>query len=358
MGTNTKIEWAHHTFNPWIGCTKVSPACDNCYAENMMDSRLKVVQWGAGQPRKRTGDANWKQPLEWNKKAAANGIRYRVFCASLADVFDNEVPTAWRVDLFRLIENTPHLDWLLLTKRIGNVDRMIDEAGAIMSDSLLWPMKNVWLGATICNQEEADRDIPKLLAVPAAKRFLSIEPLLASIDLESACDIGERLVCAGSWNEHAEPQRCLAAIRHCSIRLLDWVIVGGESGNHARPMHPDWVRSLRDQCHAAGVAFHFKQWGEYHTLSLNVSTGDAVFRQFTSHQQWVNKATTWVNGGICIDRHGQQLKNGGDFKRAQDAGAFPVTVMHRVGKANAGRILDGRTFDEFPSQPNVVKVAA
>jgi protein gp37 len=263
MGANTKIEWADHTFNPWIGCTKISPACDNCYAETLMDNRLHVVQWGAGNPRKRTTEKNWRDPIKWDAEAAAAGIRFRVFCASLADVFDNEVPDAWRVDLLRLIEATPNLDWLLLTKRIGNVSAMLDKAGSLMSEVLVWPKPNVWIGATICNQAEADRDIPKLLQVPAPKRFLSMEPLLGAVCLRNIY-VGKGSVIEGmpSCHDHLDPLRFRPGI--------DWVIVGGESGTHARPMHPDWVRSLRDQCNEAGVAFHFKQWGEHDYRSIRM----------------------------------------------------------------------------------------
>jgi protein gp37 len=184
---DTKIEWAHHTFNPWIGCTKVSPACDNCYAEKSMPAKFQGVTWGAGQPRKRTSEANWRQPIRWNAEAERLGVRYRVFCASLADVFDKDVPAQWRIDLMKLICETPHLDWLLLTKRIGNASEMLETAfRAVHHQREGWvdnTLPNVWIGATICNQQEADRDIPKLLEVPAAKRFLSIEPLLGPMDI-------------------------------------------------------------------------------------------------------------------------------------------------------------------------------
>lgn len=238
MTQNSKIEWTDHTFNPWIGCQKVSPGCDNCYAESMMADRLKKVQWGPGAERVRTSAANWRAPLAWNAKHgeffAQHGRRQRVFCASLADVFDNAVDPAWRDDLFTLIEQTPNLDWLLLTKRIGNVGNMLPVP---FDFDRLYP--NVWLGATITCQEEADRDIPKLLAIDAKVRFLSMEPLLGPVDLRQA---------------HFAPVR---------LPRVDWVIVGGESGAGARPMHPDWPRSLRDQCAAAGVPFLFKQWGEW-----------------------------------------------------------------------------------------------
>ena len=148
MAEITGIAWTDSTFNPWIGCTKVGPGCDNCYAEALMDKRWKRVQWGSGQPRERTSAANWKQPLLWEREHEAfmlmHGRRRRVFCASLADVFDNEAPPQWRGELWALVKATPHLDWLILTKRVGNVQSMAPADG-------LPP--NVWLGATMVNQK-------------------------------------------------------------------------------------------------------------------------------------------------------------------------------------------------------------
>lgn len=358
MAENTKIEWTDHTFNPWEGCQKVGPGCDHCYAEtrNARYAGGQAINWGPGAPRRRTSAGNWNKPLAWNANHEAffaeHGRRQRVFCASLADVLDNAVDPQWRADLFGLIMKTPHLDWLLLTKRIGNVRGMLADLvhGHDQDLTLLdmMPLPNVWIGATVVNQEEADRDIPKLLAVPAKVRFLSMEPLLGPVDLERACDLAEAQICKGTWKDMADPIKCAAALRRGSVALLDWVIVGGESGPGARPMHPDWARSLRDQCQDAGTDFLFKQWGEWGTAAYNASTGAPVFRQFDSHQQWVNKACTWVSGGICLDTDGQQLKNGGDMARARDAGKFPVTIMHRVGKKAAGRLLNDRTWDEFP----------
>lgn len=307
MSANTKIEWADHTFNPWIGCTKVSPACDNCYAEADFDKRRHVVQWGAGQPRKRTAPSTWAQPLRWNAEAERTGIRHRVFCASLADVFDNSVPQLWRTSLFGLIYDTPHLDWLLLTKRIGNASEMLKSDPPEGVD--MGALPNVWIGATICNQEEADRDIQKLLAVPAARRFLSIEPLLGRVNLhlqdEQPCTMCVR------WNceLHGRPKDppCL--------RRVDWIIVGGESGPNARPMHPDWARSLRNQCQDAGVPFLFKQWGEW-------SPGYAEHGNDLSYDTIVDaKQHEWPEGHCAF----------------------------RVGKKAAGRLLDGREWNEVPA---------
>ncbi|WP_126242254.1 phage Gp37/Gp68 family protein [Burkholderia gladioli] len=341
MSENSKIEWTDATFNPWEGCQKVGPGCDHCYAEarNARFGGGTAVNWGPGAPRRRTSAANWREPVRWNARHeeffAAHGRRQRVFCASLADVFDNAVPAAWRRDLAALIETTPALDWLLLTKRIGNAAAMlVDMFPAGTPD-------HVWLGATVVNQTEADRDVPKLLATPAHVRFLSIEPMLGPVDLGRA------------WHGEAAvggrcPGRYLPALREVPRPSISWVIAGGESGPVARPAHPDWFRSLRDQCAEASVPFLFKQWGEWHTGARLIGSGEPVFRQFGSHQQWVNKATTWVNGGICLDRHGSELRNGGDFMRARDNGLFPVTIMHRVGKRAAGRLLDGVEHNGFP----------
>ena len=250
---NSKIEWTDHTFNPWIGCTKISPGCDHCYAEALSRARLGV-EWGTGSPRRRTTPANWAKVRAWDRKAAQTGDRPKVFCASLADVFDNEVPAAWRAELFDLIRPTPNLDWLLLTKRIGNAAAMLP-AGYVLG--------NVWLGATIVNQAEANRDIPKLLATPAYRRFLSMEPLLGPVDLTWITFPNDRggEECYNALSTYL-PEGETFSDGSCTA-TVDWVIVGGESGPGARPMHPDWARSLRDQCQAAGVPFFFKQWGEW-----------------------------------------------------------------------------------------------
>ncbi|GAA4218717.1 protein gp37 [Sagittula marina] len=223
MAENSGIEWTTHTFNPWIGCTRVSAACDNCYAE-AWDNRFGGERWGPHAPRTRTSDANWKRVMTWHRKAPGGGRRHRVFCASLADVFDNHrsIQPEWRADLWRLIRRTPYLDWLLLTKRPQNIARYLPED---------WGngYPNVWLGATVESQKEADR-LAHLTAVPAVVHFLSMEPLLGPVDL----------------SQH--------------INGLEWVITGGENGSAYRPADPDWFRSLRDQCATADVPFLFKQW--------------------------------------------------------------------------------------------------
>ncbi|OAB13557.1 hypothetical protein AQ853_28275 [Burkholderia pseudomallei] len=316
MSENSKIEWCDHTFNPREGCQKVGPGCDHCYAEarNARFGGGSAVNWGAGAPRRRTSVANWRKPLAWNaaheRFFAAQGRRQRVFCASLADVFDNAIDPAWRRDLFDLIVDTPNLDWLLLTKRIGNVQQMVQ--ATTLCDLL---PSNVWLGATIVNQEEAERDIPKLLAVPARVRFLSMEPLLGPVDLVSSGALWSDM----NGNIVDAPSR--------GLRGVDWVIAGGESGHGARPMHPDWARSLRDQCAAADVPFLFKQWGE-HSLAYDRDRDDPDYRRCDRMARLPGR---WIN-----------LAGGHGFNGER------VHYAERVGKKAAGRLLDGRTHNEFP----------
>lgn len=318
MAENSAIEWTDHTFNPWIGCTRVSPGCDHCYAATQ-DKFRRWTPEGWGGPRRRTGDDTWAKPPRWDDRHAeffaAHGRRQRVFCASLADVFDNQVPSEWRRDLFQLIAATPNLDWLLLTKRIGNAVDMIRQAlvdaGTVEPGVLRrWPLPNVWVGATVVNQEEADRDIPKLLATPARVRFLSMEPLLGPVEFSNVSRRADAISQLG--------KKALSGI--------DWVIVGGESGPGARPMHPDWARSLRDQCAAAGVPFLFKQQGEW-------------------HEHIEADRSCWV----AVDGRGI-IEHGTDEETKAFAGQTGTQwrLVYRPGKKAAGRLLDGRTHDEFP----------
>ena len=263
MARNSAIEWTGHTFNPWWGCTKVSPACDHCYAEAWA-RRTGFDVWGADAPRRRLSDHYWRQPLRWDQDAAQSGQRARVFCASMADVFEcNSALDDLRERLWTLVGITPNLDWLLLTKRPHLARQLTPWANA-------WPT-HVWLGTTVENQFFADHRIPFLLDVPCRYRFLSCEPLLGPVDLSTY------------------------------IAGLHWIIAGGESGSSARPTHPDWFRGLRDQCVNAGVAFHFKQWGN------------------------------WYPHEKCGVEHDGT-----------------VTSFVRMSKKTAGRVLDGRTWDELP----------
>lgn len=331
MAENSKIEWTDHTFNPWEGCQKVGPGCDHCYAEtrNARFGGGQAVNWGPGALRRRTSAANWRKPISWNAAHAdffaRHGRRQRVFCASLADVFDNAVDPACRRDLFDLIEITPNLDWLLLTKRIGNVARMLP--------SLAWARRdNIWLGATVCNQAEADRDIPKLRALPARVRFLSMEPLLGPVDLTAHLDI------LSTAHNHS----------------LDWVIVGGESGPEARPMHPDWPRSLRDQCQSAGVPYLFKQWGDWWPICQMVENEHRALYQSNVVAREKESQTNLddIYGRRCtvdssvLHTDGTLSDITAPMAFRQGSGAMQV---FRVGKQSAGRELDGFLWSEYPA---------
>ena len=251
MGEHSKIEWTDHTFNPWWGCVRVSPACQHCYAETF-SKRVGLDVWGVGESRRFFGAKHWQEPRKWNAAAQRAGVRARVFCASMADVFEDRADLVQpRADLFVLIDDTPWLDWLLLTKRPEHIERLMP---AYWGNGV-WP--NVWLGATVEDSLRESR-IEALRSAPAVVRFLSCEPLLASV----------------------AP----------NLAGIQWVICGGESGHGARPMRVEWARSLRDRCVDAGVAFHFKQWGEHNAQGV------------------------------------------------------------RVGKKAAGRLLDGREWNEFPQR--------
>ncbi len=352
MSENSKIEWTDHTFNPWEGCQKVGPGCDHCYAEtrNARFGGGQAVNWGPGAPRRRTSPATWAMPRRWNAQAdafmAQHGRRQRVFCASLADVFDNAVDPQWRADLFTLIHQTPNLDWLLLTKRIGNVIPMMAELVHDKDQDLPWlemmPLPNVWIGATIVNQAEADRDIPKLLAVPARVRFLSMEPLLGPVNLERprpGHDLDQ-----GGGSKICQPWLIQSGIH--------WVIVGGESGPGARPMHPDWTSSLRDQCNAAGVPILFKQWGEWRPISQMSECEDrALWRSRVIAKPQEDQANLDdIYGRVCSTESTVMHLDGTVHHLLEPNAFLPgAMTMYRVGKKAAGRQLDGRTWDETPA---------
>lgn len=221
MGVDSKIEWTTHTFNPWWGCTKVSAGCKNCYAETLAN-RYQQNCWGKGNPRRLLSDNHWRGPIQWNKNAEKAGKRAQVFCASMADVFDEEAPAGQLDRLWDLIRNTPALDWQLLTKRPHRIEQSLPgDWGS--------GYPNVWLGTSVEDDRVLYR-ISHLVSVPAAVRFLSIEPLIGPLP---------RIPLTG----------------------IDWAIVGGESGPGSRPIEREWVLDIQKQCADNAVAFFFKQWG-------------------------------------------------------------------------------------------------
>jgi protein gp37 len=319
MGKTTGIAWTDHTFNPWWGCIKVSAGCTNCYAEH--DSkRWDMDIWGPGRPRRFFGDKHWNEPLTWNRAAEHDGVRRRVFCGSMCDVFeDRKDLIEHRLRLYRLIGQTQALDWLLLTKRPENVMGFVPEfykPGFYTHGG--WPA-NVWIGTTAENQEWADQRIPELIKIPARVRFLSCEPLLGPIDLSGQTVSQVWINDIGDFDNV-----------ECGI---SWVIVGGESGPHARPMHPAWARSLRFQCQAAEVPFFFKQWGEWLSDSQ-------IIKYDPRH--WPRFATARF-GTLDID---------GTWSPDVYPARFPTEqqqeCMYNLGKKNAGDLLDGKEWHQFP----------
>ena len=301
MGDTTAISWAHHTFNPWEGCTRLSPACDNCYAADRAHRFGNDHLW-AGELR-RTSPANWAKPLRWNREAEAAGERRRVFCASLADVFDNQAPQEWRADLWRLIEATPHLTWMLLTKRPQNVIKMMPRPWLI--DRAASP-RNIWLGTTAEDQERANQRIGTIMIICGATgwlSFVSAEPLLGELDLTSITLPGTQPgrvnaltgdVAEASLHELKGGAVVMGRLEYPPLGL---VIAGGESGPKARPSNPAWFRKLRDDCTRAGVPFHFKQWGEW------VPAGEIGFHGHEHRPRIDMPPASMMRVGVANDPH-------------------------------------------------------
>lgn len=336
MTRNTAIEWADHTFNPWWGCTRVSPGCENCYAE-AWDKRYPggpQTHCGPAAPRRLPSDAYWKQPLHWDRMAAKRNERARVFCASMADVFEkhplyevNDLLNKARHALWNTIRRTPHLTWMLLTKRPENVEAMVPDD--------LKESGKLWMGVTAEDQPRANQRIPTALGWKwPAVRFLSAEPLLEAVSLAAWLDR------CSYYCDHAED-----GYGHRPERTIDWVICGGESGPHGRPMHPDWARSLRDQCVAARVPFFFKQNGKY----VEIEPETRNLRPVISDQPYKPVEARFVRDGDLL-----MLPNGRTHTIGKDLSGGPLegigTPLRLLGKKRAGRLLDGREWNELPQQ--------
>jgi protein gp37 len=296
MAEQSEISWCDATWNHWIGCTKVSRACDFCYAEREDERRGWTADgFGPGKPRHKT--KTMRHPYMWDKNHAAffteHNRRRRVFAFSLSDFFDNEVVPAWRTEAWEVVRDCRRMDWLIVTKRIGNVDWMLPV------DWSRERYEQVVLIITVCDQKEADRDIPKLLKLkadyPWVRIGLSIEPMLGPVVLEVP------------W-----------------LEKLAWVIAGGESGPNARPSDAKWFKALRDNCKVAGVPFHFKQWGEWITLGA----------QYPARMHCVTGAPIIQTDGETY--HGETVAIWPDKSYAV-----------RVGVQKAGRLLEGREHNDF-----------
>lgn len=360
----TLIEWADYTFNPWRGCRKKSPGCKFCYAES------RAGRFGEDFANRRIvlAEAGWKKPLQWNAKAKATQTRLKVFCLSLGDVFedwsgpivnhfgcglyrcmscgvwlDGAIPSvqgaigpfcspcqkhtiALTIDdlrrrLFALIDATPWLDWILVTKRPENIRRMWCQYGPEKKGQRLGQpifRENVWLLTSVENQEQAEERIPHLVKCRDLSPVLglSCEPFLGPLDLSG-------WLTKPQWGK---PNKDGLRPHEVVPRndLVNWIIAGGESGPHARPMHPDWARGLRDQCQAAEVPFFFKQWGEWEPLRL-------------------------AKESDLLDARKQVIvRRGGGISSGLAPYSCDDYVMSKVGKKQAGRLLDGREWSEFP----------
>lgn len=308
---NSKIEWTDSTWNPLVGCSKVSPGCDNCYA-------LDMIQRFKGRPGWPIDDKvaffenRLSQPINW--KAGKT-----IFVCSMSDLFHEDVPEQFIWQVMKAVLAAPQHKYLVLTKRAGRMAVIMSKIGHA-------PIKNLGLGVTVCNQEEAAKKIQLLLQTPAAMRFVSVEPMLGPIELciPRGCrgcnhpgNVIPRSMCTQCGGTGQEPS-------------IDWVICGGESGKRARPVHPDWIRSLRDQCVEANVPFFFKQWGEWEPWEEIREVVIGGFSFGTEFQTGKGKKI----GGVPYRCKNHEWENGVD--------------MWCVGKKAANRELDGRVWDQRP----------
>ncbi|SMC64085.1 DUF5131 family protein [Sporomusa malonica] len=292
--SKSKIEWTDKVWNPVTGCSKISPGCDNCYAERM--SKRFAETWGLSADNYfdvKFHPDRLLDPIKWRKPS-------KIFVCSMADLFHDKVLFKQIADVFKIMADCPQHTFLLLTKRPDSMKDFFDYVKPVGRD---WPLPNVWLGVTAENQEQADKRIPILLQIPAAVRFVSVEPMLGPVDLQYYFD-----------------DYAMNELIHRSV-TLDWVICGGESGPKARPMHPEWARSLRDQCQSAGVPYFFKQWGEWRPLE---GTGAC---HPTPVKFWFDEWGKWTDGISGMGQH-----------------------VVRIGKKAAGSLLDGQEWKQFPGE--------
>ncbi|WP_265518932.1 DUF5131 family protein [Nitratireductor luteus] len=369
MADKSPIEWTDATWNPVVGCDIVSPGCTNCYAMKMA-ARIEAMSAGTGKPThyagttcKVKGKAVWTgklalapdhiltQPLRWNRPRM-------VFVNSMGDLFHESVPDEWIDRVFAVMALAPQHTFQVLTKRakrmleyIAPRDTLlrIDEGvsrhtkGIRPNPAPTWPLPNVWLGVSAERQQEADERVPELLNTPAAIRFVSAEPLLSSIDFTSICTGHYFIDALRGMKYHDAPEGQHSATEPCAH--LDQIIVGGESGPSARPMHPDGPRSIRDQCEEADVPFFFKQWGEYFPVG-----------QVLPGYGKVHGATAVKPGRMKLHYGGtpnQAPQHAFAERGVEFASTADGRLTFRLGKKVAGRLLDGREHNGMP-QPREV----
>jgi protein gp37 len=359
MGADSKIEWTHHTFNPVRGCRKLSAGCAHCYAESLSKRNPALLgSWGPDAERVFAAESYWADLARWDRAAAVAGEVHRVFVASLADIFEGEpLPggeegrTGPRADylpmLERLAEETerlPSLRFLVLTKRPWNAVAWMQARGG------KWPAR-WWFGVSVENQDAADTRIPYALKIPARVRFLSLEPLLGAVNLSAY--LGECRCNVQAWEGAGQHAASCPATRP----RVCWAICGGESGPKARPMHPDWARSIRDQCARAEVPFLFKQVGEWRAINqMQEEEMEALYRpnrvaKDDEDQGELNSVygRTCTVPRLILRTDGNHRKLGDPESFRSDLPGWPAVQAYRVGKKDAGRLLDGVEHNAFPA---------
>lgn len=372
MAEHSSIEWTDATWNPITGCSVVSPGCTNCYAMKLAGTRLRhhpsrlglTINTKAGpvwNGRVRLNEQWIDQPLKWKRPRM-------IFVCAHGDLFHDDVPSEWIDMVFAVMALAPQHTFQVLTKRAERMRRYMEPLDARRADSLgklvlslgyigplealQWPLPNVWLGVSAEDQQRADERIPHLLETPAAIRFLSAEPLLGAIDLEAAWH-GENALDSECWGDCAWCEQGHPPLHNCQLGKgdwqkgrsgLDWVIVGGESGSGARPMHPEWAHSMRDQCASANVPFFFKQWGNWAAVSqMSEEQIDACYPPLTERHPDATRA-------VLVGTH--ILHADGSRHQIHDRDAFlPGTgamTMFETSKKRAGRLLDGSEHNGMP----------
>lgn len=309
--SNSKIEWTDKVWNPVTGCTKVSQGCKNCYAERLAKGRLShMAEYANGFGNIICHTDRLTKPAQWKKPC-------KIFVNSMSDLFHEDVPFEFIDAVFTVMSDIDQHTYQVLTKRPERMLTFFEWKKSI--HGIPWqPKPNVWLGVSVENQETANERIPLLLQVPAAVRFLSCEPLLGKINLHNACKISK------------------GEFTYLDFTQIHWVIVGGESGPHARPMHPEWVRTIRDLCDAARVPFFFKQWGEW--------MPNKMFYSLSEIQEDIDKDVPIPKGKIELIN----IKGAHDSKLLIDGMKEPVLRVIKVGKKKSGALLDGKEYKQFP----------
>lgn len=335
----TKIEWATDVWNPVTGCTKISPGCQNCYAERMAKRLRGRYGYPVDNPFRVTlHPERMFQPYKWKKPS-------RVFVCSMSDLFHRNIPfdDIWSIyDTMSGAASIKGHTFIVLTKRPERALEFYKWVKQGLEDNLKlgkmvisWPIRNLWLGVTCENQEQADKRIPILLQIPAAVRFLSVEPMLGPVDLR----LNERWCTYGDGEHHAD---CETKADH-----LNGIIVGGESGHHARPMHPDWARKVRDDCVEAGVPFFFKQWGEWlPIISIYPNADNVTFDTQGKDDLYGEKGLQQK----ILDINGN-FREHNPFRKElpqREEQAKKQIWMGKVGKKAAGRELDGKIWNQLP----------